>query len=116
VEARDEYATGGDVTPARVDLHLRLRVKPGQRDAFLAFLREATPFCESPGGIEVRLLQDVHDDHRFIELVLYDDEAAYLRDQQRVEHDPTMKAHLARWRALLAEPPTVEVYRLTAFT
>lgn len=102
-------------TPTRIDLHLRLRVKPGMRDAFLAFLREATPFYESPGGIEIRLLQDLHDDHRFIELVLYADEAAYQRDQERVAHDPTMKAYLARWRELLAEPPVVETYRLTAF-
>ncbi|MBL8885151.1 MAG: antibiotic biosynthesis monooxygenase [Phycisphaerales bacterium] len=101
-------------TPGRIDLHLRCRVVPGQREAFLAFLREAIPFYESPGGITVRLLQDMSDDHRFIELVLYDDQAAYERDQQRVAGDPTMKAYLARWRGLLAEPPVVEVYRLTA--
>lgn len=97
----------------RIDLHLRCRVSPGRRDEFLAFLREAIPFYESPGGIEIRLLEDLHDDHRFIELVLYEDEATYQRDQERVAHDPTMKGYLARWRALLAEPPVVEVYRLT---
>lgn len=101
--------------PTRIDLHLRIRVKPGLRDAFLVFLREARPFYESTGGIEVRLLQDLHDDHRFIELVLYDDEAAFERDQLRVAHDATMKAILTRWRDLLAEPPVVEVYRLMAF-
>ena len=101
-------------TPGRIDLHLRCRVVPGQREAFLAFLRKAIPFYESPGGITVRLLQDMSDDHRFIELVLYDDQAAYERDQQRVAGDPTMKAYLARWRGLLAEPPVVEVYRITA--
>lgn len=101
--------------PGRIDLHLRCRVKPGMRDAFIAFLAEAKPFYESPGGIEVRLLADTHDDHRFIELVLYENEPAYLRDQQRVEHDATMKSYLQRWRELLAEPPVVEVYRLTRF-
>ena len=98
--------------PTRIDLHLRLRVAPGRRDAFLAFLREATPYYESPGGIEIRLLQDKSDDHRFIELVLYETEQAYARDQQRVASDPVMKRYLERWRALLAEPPQVEVYRL----
>ena len=83
------------------------------REAFLAFLAEAKPFYESPGGIQVRLLTDLHDDHRFIELVLYDDQATYLRDQHRVEHDATMKSYLQRWRGLLAEPPVVEIYRLT---
>jgi quinol monooxygenase YgiN len=97
----------------RIDLHLRIRVQPGRRDEFLAFLREAIPFYESPGGIQIRLLQDLHDDHRFIELVLYDDQAAYQRDQVRVETDPAMRQYLARWRALLTEPPVVEVYALT---
>ena len=100
--------------PSRIDLHLRLRVQPGRREEFLAFLREATPFYESPGGITIRLLQDLHDDHKFIELVLYDDEATYTRDQERVTSDPAMGKLLARWRTLLAEPPAVEVYRLTA--
>src|SRR3954451_7670450 len=96
----------------RVDLHLRLRVAPGRRDEFLAFLREAIPYYESPGGIEVRLLEDKSDDHRFIELVLYEDERAYERDQDRVANDARMKEFLGRWRSLLAEAPQVEVYRL----
>jgi len=98
--------------PTRIDLHLRLRVAPGRRDEFLAFLREAIPYYESPGGIEIRLLQDNSDGHRFIELVLYRDEQVYERDQQRVATDPTMKHLLERWRSLLADPPQIEVYRL----
>ena len=100
--------------PTRIDLHLRCRVTPGRREEFLAFLREAIPFYEAPGGIEIRLLQDLHDDHRFIELVLYDDQATYERDQERVASDPAMNALLARWRQLLTDPPVVEVYRLTS--
>ena len=96
----------------RIDLHLRVRVAPGRREEFLALLREAIPYYESPGGIEVRLLQDKADEHRFIELVLYENEQAYERDQQRVATDPTMKRYLDRWRSLLAAPAQVEVYRL----
>ena len=95
----------------RIDLHLRCRVSPGRRTEFLEFLRQAIPFYESTGGITVRLLQDVSDDHRFIESVLYADQAAFERDQRRVTDDPTMKAYLFRWRELLAEPAVVEVYR-----
>ena len=100
-------------TPGRIDLHLRIRVAPGRRAEFLEFLRDVIPFYERPEGIEIQLLQDVNDDHRFIELVLYDDEAVYRRDQERVAHDTEMKRYLERWRGLLAEPPVVEVYRLT---
>ena len=98
--------------PTRIDLHLRLRILPGRREEFLAFLREAIPCYQSPGGIEIRLLEDKSDDHRFIELVLYENESAYDRDQQRIANDPQMKRLLNRWRALLAEPPQIEVYRL----
>jgi len=94
----------------RIDLHLRFRVKPGMRGAYLAFLAEGKPFYESPGGIEVRLLEDLHDDHRFIELILYAGREVYERDQLRVKNDPTMRAFLERWRALLVDPPVVEVY------
>lgn len=93
-----------------IELHLRCRVRAGLRDAFFAFLKEATPFYEAPGGIRVRLLEDRADDHRFIELVEYADAATFQRDQERVANDATMKALLARWRELLAEPPEVEVY------
>lgn len=100
--------------PGRIDLHLRIRIKPGRRGEFLQFLREAIPYYESPGGIDIRLLQDRGDDHRFIELVLYDDAAAYERDQRRIAEDAEMQRLLARWRGLLAEEPVIEVFELVA--
>lgn len=98
---------------SRIDLHLRVRVKPGGRGPFLAFLHEAIPFYERPGGIRIMLFQDIADDHRFVELVSYRDRAAYEQDQIRVASDPDMKRFLERWRSLLAEPPVVETYELT---
>ncbi len=98
-----------------IDLHLRIRVMPGRREEFLEFLREATAFYEQPGGIRIELLSELHDSHRFIEVVHYDNEQAYQTDQKRVSDDAAMKAFLTRWRALLAEPPVVEVYRLGRF-
>lgn len=100
------------IARGRVELHLRCRVAEGRREEFFAFLREAIPFYESPGGIEIRLLQDAQDDHRFIELVIYDDVGVYERDQARVADDAEMQAYLGRWRALLVDAPAVEVYGL----
>lgn len=93
-----------------VHLHLRLTVAPGRRAEFFSFLEEAIPFYESPGGIRIRLLQDLNDDHRFIEVVEYADRATYERDQERVRSDTEMHAILARWRSLLAFPPQIETY------
>ena len=95
-----------------IELHLRVRVATGRRAEFFAFLREAVPVYESPGGIVIDVLADLADEGRFIERVRYVDEAAYRRDQERVAHDPTMRRYLERWRALLAEPPIVETYRM----
>jgi quinol monooxygenase YgiN len=95
-----------------VELHLRGRTAPGRRADLIAFLREAIPFYEAPGGIRVRLLWDVTDPERFIEVVEYADRDAYDRDQERVISDPKMNAYLARWRAFLAEAPQVETYRV----
>jgi quinol monooxygenase YgiN len=95
-----------------IQLHLRIRVANAKRDEFLAFLREAIPYYESPGGIRVRLLEDRSDSQRFIELVEYADDATYEADQVRVERDSLMKEYLARWRALLDGPPVLEAYRV----
>ncbi|TVQ64365.1 MAG: hypothetical protein EA379_01800 [Phycisphaerales bacterium] len=91
-------------------IHLRLRVAAARRDEFLAFLRDAVPFYERPGGIRVRLLRDERDPETYIEVIEYASRDAYERDQQRVEHDLEMRARLQRWRALLEGPPVVEVY------
>jgi hypothetical protein len=83
---------------------------PGQREALLAFLRDAIPYYEAPGGIRVRLLASPEDSEQFIELVEYATRDAYVADQQRVEHDSHMRDLISRWRALLDGPPVVEVY------
>jgi quinol monooxygenase YgiN len=94
-----------------IELHLRGRVAPGRRDDLIAFLREAIPFYEQPGGIRVRLMWDVVNHDRFIEVVEYDDQHSHDLDQARVGGDPQMQDYLRRWRDLLAEPPQVETYR-----
>jgi hypothetical protein len=91
---------------------LRCRVAAGRRDELVAFLSEAIPFYEAPGGIRVRLLWDVTDEDRFIEVVEYADMATHDRDHHRVEHDLRMGEYLRRWRALLDGDPEVVTYRV----
>ncbi len=97
-------------TPS-VELHLRIRVAEHRREELLAFLREAIPVYEAPGGIRVSLQQEHGDPERYIERVEYRSEADFADDQERVERDPISRALVARWREILLEPPVVEVYR-----
>ena len=101
----------GDGSRPAVSVHLRIRVARGRGNDLRRFLREAIPFYESPGGIRVRLLGDTSAPDRFIEVIDYASEQAYLADEERVKSDATMARYLARWRAILAEPPIVETYR-----
>lgn len=95
-----------------IELHLRGRAAPGRREDLVAFLAEAIPFYEQPGGIRVRLLWDIADPDRFIEVVEYADHETYDRDQARVSDDPEMGQYLRRWRDLLTGPAQVEIYRM----
>lgn len=105
--------TDQSVAPSnRFELHLRIRLAPGRRHDFLAFLSETIPFYEAPGGIRIRLLQNEDAPDDFIEIVEYENRETYERDQVRVASDPAMNERLVRWRALLAGAATVEVYRV----
>jgi len=95
-----------------IELHLRGKVLPGRRGELVAFLREAIAFYEQPGGIRVRVMWDVTDSDRFIEVMEYADQETHDRDQVRVANDADMQGYLRRWRALLAAPPEVETYRI----
>ncbi|MFN8194370.1 MAG: GNAT family N-acetyltransferase [Nocardioidaceae bacterium] len=102
-----------DASPphGRVTLVLEGCVPAGGQAALEAFLAEAAPFYEAPGGIRVRLHWDRSDPTRFREVVDYDSEADFLADDERTRSDETMRAFLARWRDLLAEDPSVSTWR-----
>jgi hypothetical protein len=91
-----------------IELHLRGRAAQGRRDDLIAFLAEAIPVYEEPGGIRVRMLWNTVTPNDFIEVIEYADQGTHDRDQLRVEDDPRMRSLLTRWRALLDGPPVVE--------
>lgn len=93
-----------------IELHLRGRVASGRRPDLESFLEETIPFYESSGGIRVRMLWDVADPERFVEVIEYADRAAHDRDELRVENGVQMRDVLERWRDLLDGAPVVETY------
>jgi hypothetical protein len=92
-------------------IHLRGRVAEGRWGDLVSFLRMAIPFYEEPGGIHVRLLRDVEAPDAFIEVIEYETEESYTRDQRRVEGDPDMIARLEEWRGLLADSIEMQTLR-----
>lgn len=93
-----------------VTLHLRIRQRNEDSAQLEEFLAEAAACYERLGDCRVRLLQNMDDRRSFIEVVEYDNHAAYLRGEERTESDPEMRGHLERWRALIDGRPEAEVY------
>lgn len=96
-----------------VTLMLRFSVATDRHGELKAFLARARPYYEQPGGIHVRLLENLAGPGDFVEIVEYQDEETYRRDQVRVETDPGMKALLAEWRTFHVGGLVVEAYRDT---
>ena len=88
-------------------LDLRVTVTAHRREAFFAFLREAIPVYERPGGIRVELLERLDRPGAFIERITYATRADFDADQQRVAQDPELRGLIARWRELLDGEPEV---------
>lgn len=92
-------------------LVLEGRVRDGMRPPLEAFLREARPYYESIGDVQMRVLWDEQDPLRFREEFTYLTEQAYLADDDRVRTDPEMQRWLTRWRTFLDGDVTVSVWR-----
>ncbi len=91
-------------------LHLRIKTLGEGTEALFSFLKSAIPFYESSGDVRIRLLRQVDDPTRFIEVIEYDSLEAFNKDQQRVDNDPQMRSNLQTWRSLLEERIEVETY------
>jgi hypothetical protein len=76
----------------------------------MTFLREAISYYEAPGHIRIRLLRNVEEPSKLIEVVEYSDSEAYERDAVRIRQSDKMKEYLSRWRELVQGPVVVETY------
>jgi len=98
-----------------ISLYLRGEIK-GSRAEFEQFLQQARLTYERPGGIRVRLLWDVRETKRFVEIIEYADRESFEADQVRVQQDPEMIELLEQWQGLLQGKVEVqsceEVYSL----
>jgi hypothetical protein len=100
-----------DIKDATVVLHLRIRLKPGQREAFLSYVKEAFPVFEA--GCDCKGVVYVSDQEpdALDEVFYYRTEVDFCEGERLTEHDPRQADLLTRWRALLDGPPRVEVQR-----
>jgi hypothetical protein len=100
-----------NISDAFIVVHLHIRVKQANQAAFGDYLREALPIFESIGDCQGAVYSDAADPECFDEVFYYASEAAYAAAERAIRENPREIALLARWRALLAEPPKVVLER-----
>jgi hypothetical protein len=95
----------------RRTLHLRFTMSGADPAQLLSVVKASTPFYELFGGTEVRLLQNVDDPARFIQLIEYEAPESLEINRQRIASDPRIQTYLQAWRAILPGGVEVDVYK-----
>jgi len=92
-------------------LHLKFTM-PGADPAQLsAMMKSARPFWEFFGTMRMRLLQNVDDPGRFIQVIDYETDEAVEVNRQRIAGDPRMQGFIQAWRSMLPGAVEIDVYQ-----
>jgi hypothetical protein len=91
-------------------LHLKFTM-PGADPAQLsAMMKSAKPFWEFFGTMRMRLLQNVDDPGRFIQVIDYEADEAVELNRQRIAGDVRMQGFVQAWRSMLPGAIEIDVY------
>ena len=95
----------------RRTLHFRFTNSSGDPTQLLQFVNASKPFYEMFGGTEVRLLQNVDDPGKFIQVIEYEAPESMEINRQRIASDVRLQTYLQAWRAMLPGGVEVDVFR-----
>jgi hypothetical protein len=91
-------------------LHVKFTL-PGADPAQLsAMMKSAKPFYEFFGTMRMRLLQNVDDPGRFIQVIDYEADEAVELNRQRIAGDPRMQSFIQAWRSMVPGAVEIDVY------
>ncbi|HLH88783.1 MAG TPA: hypothetical protein VKX28_10005 [Xanthobacteraceae bacterium] len=100
----------GDAKVIRT-LHLRFTMPSADPAQLSALIKSAKPFYEFFGTTRVRLLQNVDDPGRFIQVIDYETDEAMELNRQRIASDPRLQSFIQAWRAMLPGAVEVDVFQ-----
>src|ERR1700754_498501 len=95
----------------RRTLHLRFTLTSADPSQLLAVVNASKPFYEMLGGTEIRLLQNVDDPGKFIQVIEYETPESMETNRQRIASDPRLQTYLQAWRAMLPGGVEIDVYK-----
>jgi hypothetical protein len=98
-------------TKVRRTLQLRFTLPASDSTQLIAMIKAATPFYQMFGKAEVRLLQNVDDQSKFVQEIEYEADEDWELSRQRIAGDPRMQVYLQSWRNLFPGAPEIDVYQ-----
>src|ERR1044072_3764305 len=95
----------------RRTLHFRFTLPAAAPSQILSCVTASKPFYEMLGGTEVRLLQNVDDPGKVIQVIEYETPQAVERNRQRIAGDMRLQTYLQAWRAMLPGGVEIDVFK-----
>ena len=103
---------GNDGNTVRRTLHCRFSLAGADSAHLLQLMKAAAPFYEAFGNARMRLLQNVDDPSRFIQIIEYDAPKSLEQNRQQIAADPRMQGYLQMWRTMLPGSVEMDVYQM----
>jgi hypothetical protein len=104
--AREEAAK------VRRTLQLRFTMPSGDSAQLVAMIKAAAPFYQMFGGnAQVRLLRNVDDPAKFVQIIDYDAHEDWELSRQRMASDPRMQVYLQTWRSMFPGALEIDVFQ-----
>jgi hypothetical protein len=95
----------------RRTLHLRFTMPTADNSQFVAMIKAAAPFYQIFGKATVRLLQNVDDPMKFIQVIEYEAHEDWELNRQRLASDARMQTFLQTWRTMFPGALDVDVFQ-----
>ena len=92
-------------------LHLRFTLPSTDPSQILALVNASKPFYEMLGGTGVRLLQNVDDPGKFIQVIEYETPEEMEINRARIAGDARMQGYLTAWRTMLPGGVEIDVFK-----
>ena len=74
-------------------------------------IKAAAPFYQMFGNAQVRLLQNVDDPAKLIQVIEYEAQEDWELSRQRIASDPRMQAFLQTWRSMFPGALEIDVFQ-----
>jgi hypothetical protein len=95
----------------RRTLQLRFTLPTADSAQLVAMIKAAAPFYQMFGEAEVRLLQNVDDPAKIIQLIEYEAQEDWELSRQRIASDPRMQVYLQTWRTMFPGVLEIDVFQ-----